>query len=219
MSCRVFLQGKKKKKAAAKAAPAAAAKPAAAAAAASTGGVKVYGTSGKYATGLFNVAKEQKVLKQVQDDLPTLREVFKTEHVRVILLNPTEEQDEQLKVLNELLPTLGLHKVTQEFGTVLFATKALDEMDDIVRDFNKLVDHELKLVHGTVTSAEPLTTQQYEKIVARMQGTLEKGQTLVVSQRVNAQILGGLIVRVGEVEQDLSISTRLDTLEQGLNTM
>jgi len=81
-----------------------------------------------------------------------------------------------------------------------------------------LIAEDRKEVHGVVQSAEPLTDDQFQRICAKMQNLVAKGEKLVVSREVNPKLLGGFKIRIGFLEQDLSVATQIGQFHSALKT-
>lgn len=93
----------------------------------------------------------------------------------------------------------------------LRANGAEDQLDEVIAQF-------VDLVRGTgpreaiVTSAVPLSTEQQNAILQQLRG--KHGAALDVRFEVDEQILGGLIVQVGDKVLDESVRSRLITIQQ-----
>jgi len=98
-------------------------------------------------------------------------------------------------------------------------------IENRLRDFKLLVDYfgrlvaeKLGQIHATVFSVEPLSKTQLQRIENRMSTLLPAGQTLILSSQLNPKLLGGIKVRIGDRELDLSVAAKLRQFEQVFRT-
>jgi len=91
--------------------------------------------------------------------------------------------------------------------------------DEVCSDYDRLVYAELGIVPAEVVSAIPLSKQQSKQIKTKLITLISKGQTVEVTESVDTNILGGLVVRLGDRAQDLSVASRLSQLEIGIRAI
>jgi len=114
---------------------------------------------------------------------------------------------------------IGADKATTELLQKLNVDRKFLELDEIINRYSKLVRSHNKEVVATVTSAEPLTKEQLERIKKNLQPHVAKGYTLTLVEKVNPKIIGGLVIDMENMHQDLSISTAIGQLENRLNEL
>ena len=72
-------------------------------------------------------------------------------------------------------------------------------------------------VAAKVISAESLSAAQVKTLAASMQGYVESGQKLIISQEVDESILGGVKIQIGDRFLDLSVSTKINQINKALS--
>ena len=138
--------------------------------------------------------------------------------VAEFLANPAVNKADRDSVVKVIESTLKLDKTTGNFLSVLAQNNRLTIFKSIYEKFSLLNDAHNGLVEAKVTSAKPLDS----KILKRLQTSISKsalvgeGKTLKLTNNVNPEILGGLVVEVGEQTVDLSVQSKVSKLNQTL---
>jgi F-type H+-transporting ATPase subunit delta len=138
----------------------------------------------------------------VLDKLPTLEEALRT---------PRLTHEERLPILDKafsgkMSPTLlTFMKVVSRHGR-------LDCLRAIARAARKQLDAVRGRVEVRIESAAPLSNPLRERIAARLTQLL--GREVILKTSLNADLLGGLLVRVGDTVYDSSLSARLKRMEE-----
>jgi len=132
-------------------------------------------------------------------------------------LSPTAEKH---AALDELLK---LYKIEYEAGTVSFLKElinisALNKLSQIVDTLND-IEGEDGVVAGSVTSAQPLSDEQYAAALQRLETIAPEGAKLRVKREVDPKLLGGLVLQVGSKALDLSVASHLAKFETTLRSM
>jgi F-type H+-transporting ATPase subunit delta len=167
--------------------------------------------SGRYATALFELARDENQLDGVGQDLTTLRQALtESDDLKRMVKSPLVSRDEAAKVVAALAGTLQLGAVTTKFLGVLAANHRLGVLDAIIRDFRTLSARHRGETTAQVISAHPLDQGQMAALTARLKSMV--GSEVAVDATVDPSILGGLIVRLGSRQIDGSIRTKLNAL-------
>ncbi|KAI8992518.1 OSCP/delta subunit of ATPase [Pilobolus umbonatus] len=179
--------------------------------------VTLYGIDGRYATALYTAAVRQNVLETVEKDLKSLSQlVEKDASLQAFLENPTVNRAEKMEGISALFKKAGKpNQLTQNFFETLAENGRLNQTSKVILSFSELMSahrNELPLV---VTSAKALDKTTLNKIVDSLQkSTLADGKKLLVSNKVKPDILGGLMVEIGDKSIDLTVSTKLAKLNK-----
>lgn len=171
----------------------------------------------RYATALFEIAKEQGAMTKFKEEALAIYDILKDAPEYMDLLShPSVVEAQKLELIREAFSG----KVADEFVGLmeLIIKKSRTEyLTHILFKFIEMAKEEEGLIRGTVTSAMPLTNQQIAQIKANLeQGT---GKTIELDVVVDASLIGGLIVRVGDKVVDGSIKGQMDTLKSELNSL
>jgi F-type H+-transporting ATPase subunit delta len=164
-----------------------------------------------YARSLFEVAQERDVLDDVHDQLGQFADALNdNRELAVFFFSPYFSSEEKKS---------GLHSTVTDadpaFMNFLEALLERHRMPAIFRiraRFERLWDHENKLLPVEVTSSIELDKQTLQSIGDRIGE--QTGQTVQLSSKVDPEILGGIVLRVGNFVLDASIRNRLNQLRK-----
>jgi F-type H+-transporting ATPase subunit delta len=169
-------------------------------------------TAKRYAQALFHLAQEQGKLEpwlaQIKDAEAALAEPT----VATYLNLPRVAPERKLEVLGQLLAEADL-LVRNALG-LLVSRKALGLLPSMVDEYTHLLDESLGRVHAEVTSAVSLSVAQQARLQEILGEMLQK--KVVLEVKVDPEIMGGIVVRVGDQVIDGSVRMRLLGLRQRL---
>jgi len=172
----------------------------------------VSGISGRYATALFELARDAKVLEAVAADLGALGRAMdaSTDLVRVVK-SPVMSRADQGKAMDAVLDRLGAHALTHRFIGLVALNRRLFALPDMARDFLRLLAQHSGEVAGEVVSAQALSDKQLADLKSQLRKAV--GSEVRLNTRVDPGLLGGLIVKVGSRMVDGSLRTKLQNLK------
>jgi F-type H+-transporting ATPase subunit delta len=166
----------------------------------------------RYAKALLNLAKESKVESKVNADMQLIASTITNNNDLMILLNsPVIKASDKLKVLKNLFSTkietvsLGLFDLLQE-------NKRMNMLLSIAKQYSIIYDFLKRVQVAKVTTAVPLTKELETKVMDKIVELT--GNKANLENIVNPSILGGFILRVGDVQYDASISNHLNELRK-----
>ena len=164
-----------------------------------------------YARSLFEVAQEQGKLDDVREQLGEFADALnENQEMQVFFFSPyfsTPEKEDGLdKVVTDAEPIL------QNFLKLLIEKHRMPAVFRVRRTLDQMWQRENKLLPVEITSAIELDKQTVKEIGDRIGE--ETGQKIELSARVEPNILGGLVVRVGNSIIDASIRSRLEQLRR-----
>ena len=164
-----------------------------------------------YARSLFEVAKEHDVLDRVHDELGEFADALDEDRtLQVFLFSPyfssTEKRDGVRKVVS------GADERFVNFLELLAERHRMPALFRIRREFNSMWAEENQLLPVTVTSAVELDEGLVEEIGDRIQE--QTGRKVDLSANVDPEVLGGLMVRVGNMVLDGTVRNRLERLRK-----
>ncbi|KAJ0298929.1 hypothetical protein COL5a_011798 [Colletotrichum fioriniae] len=193
------------------------------AAAAATEAVKppvaVFGLDGTYATALYTAASKTSSLDPTAKALATLDAIFaKDPKLSTILAAPTLTPEDKAAIVAELTKQAGAgsQETVKNFLAALAENNRLGLLPGITQKFAEIMSAARGEVELTVTSA----TQLDNKTLNRLESSIAKssyvgqGKKLKVTNNVNPDIVGGLIVEIGDRTIDLSVSGKIAKLNK-----
>lgn len=181
--------------------------------------IQLFGVDGTYANALYSASAQLSSIEASYEGLTKVSNLIKEDpKVNEFLTNPALSKDDRKTVIDTLSSNLKLDTTVTNFLTVLSENNRLSEFGAIYKNFGLLFDAYKGVVEATITSSKPLDS----KILKRLQTAIQKssfvgdGKTLKVSNPVNPDILGGLIVEVGDKTVDLSVVSKVAKLNQAI---
>jgi F-type H+-transporting ATPase subunit delta len=175
-----------------------------------SGGIQA-SLSGRYATALFELARDKKAIDGVGASLASLKKaIVESSDLRALTTNPLVTREASAKGVAALAKAMKLDKLTTNFLGVLAGNRRLAELGSVIAAFESLASAYRGEVTADVTSAHKLDAAQVKKLKTQLKTKV--GRDVAVNLTVDPQILGGLIVKIGSQMIDSSIKTRLNTL-------
>ncbi|KAG9230657.1 ATP synthase delta subunit-domain-containing protein [Amylocarpus encephaloides] len=177
--------------------------------------VALYGLDGTYASALYTAAVKSSSLDSTAKALQALHEVYnKDAKLATIMLAPTLSTEDKTSIIGELQKhTGGADKegTVKNFLEALAENNRLGLLKGVCEKFGKLMGAARGEVELTIVSASQLdnkTLSRLETAVSKSQ-YVGQGKKLTVTNKVNPDILGGLVVEIGDRTIDLSVSAKI----------
>lgn len=171
----------------------------------------VSGIAGRYATALFELARESGELDRVAGDLARLGAALdESADLTRLVRNPVFGREVQGRAMAAVADGLGLGPTVANFIGVVAQNRRLFALRDMARGFAQLLAEHRGEVVARVASAHPLDEAQVAAIRAELAAGLKNEVTVETS--VDPELLGGLVVRVGSRMIDSSIRTKLQNM-------
>jgi len=175
----------------------------------------VSGVSGRYATALFELARDDKSIDAVRDDLNKFEAMLdESADLKRLVRSPVFAADAQSKALSAVLDKAGISGISANFLKVLTANRRLFAVADVIRAFRALVAKFKGEASADVTVAEPLSGKNLDALKAALQAISGKDVTLNV--KVDPSIIGGLVVKLGSRMVDSSLRTKLNSIKHAM---
>ncbi len=164
-----------------------------------------------YARSLFEVASEQGKLESVKQQLDEFAQALnENRQLAVFFFSPYFSAEEKKSGLHRTVE--GAEPVFMNFLEALIERHRMPVIFRIRTDFELLYDKTNKLLPVQVTSAVELDPETIESLGRRIGE--QTGNEISLSSNVDPDILGGIVLRVGNFIMDASIRTRLEQLRR-----
>jgi ATP synthase F1 delta subunit len=166
-----------------------------------------------YAEALFDVARDKGKLDAIRDELGRFVDALDgSRDLRVFFFSPYFSSAE--KVVGLKRAVLGADAELLNFLELLIEKQRTPEVFRVRRHFEELWKEENRRIDVTVTSAIELDPA----VVAKVGEEIERqtGQKVDLSSRVDGEILGGIVLQVGNKVLDASIRARLEKLRKSV---
>jgi len=167
-----------------------------------------------YAQSLLELATEQHQAEPVGQEMQQLGLIIEQNPgFREILANPSIGVQEREQLLERIFRNNVSPLVFNTLG-VMNQHGRLGLLDQLVGGYGELLDEQLGKVEVDLTVAQPLTAEQ--TATARQRISQALGRDAVVHQYVNADIIGGMVLRVGDTLIDTSVRYQLSAMKDQL---
>jgi len=181
--------------------------------------LKLYSSAGRYASALYVSAAKKGKLIDVEEDLEYIRDAYKTlPRLNQYLNDPTIPKSEKTKGILSILDELKCNEVTKSFFGVLTENGRANETEKIIECMDALMREARGEILAVVTSAEPFTDKERQQVQTRLEEAVPKGGKLTVNYDVDASLVAGFIIELGDRYIDMSLSNRIKKLEASVKT-
>lgn len=166
----------------------------------------------RYAKSILDLAREKGQMETVDKDFELIISVCESnpDFMRM-LKSPLIYPDKKQKILNLIFGN-SFSPITQHLIEIIVRKKREVYLYDIAYAFQGLYDIEQGIIRGSLTSAKPLTKSQRDKVKSIVEKDLKT--QFIVEEKVDPELIGGFVLKVGDNLYDGSISTRLRKLSQ-----
>jgi F-type H+-transporting ATPase subunit delta len=173
------------------------------------------GLAGRYATAVFDLARDGNALDAVEKDLLALRTMIgRSADLTRVIRSPAFSKDEQAKALKAIFAQMGAARLTTQFVLLVASKRRLFILPDIIRAFERMVARQRGEVQAHVTSARGLSDAEIGELKAVLKSRL--GREPRLEAKVDPTLLGGLVVKVGSRMIDSSLRTKLNGLRSAM---
>jgi F-type H+-transporting ATPase subunit delta len=175
-----------------------------------SGGIQA-SLAGRYATALFQLARDERKLDAVGTSLGGLRAALAaSKELQKLTASPLVSREDALKAVRATAEAMKLDPITANFLGVMAQNRRLSQLGSVIRFFNLLAAAHRGETTAEVTSARPLDDGQVAALRDNLKARL--GRDVAVDLSVDPAILGGLVVKIGSQMIDGSIRTKLNNL-------
>ncbi len=175
----------------------------------------VSGVAGRYATALFELARDERTVDVVKSDLDRFDAmVAQSTDLGRLVRSPVFSAEEQLKALSAILDAAQLTGTAAKFLKVLAVNRRLFVVSDVIKTFGVLVAAFKGEATADVTVAEPLSDKNLDALKTALKSVT--GREVSLNVRIDPAIIGGLIVKVGSRMVNSSLRTKLNSIKNAM---
>jgi F-type H+-transporting ATPase subunit delta len=175
----------------------------------------VSGMAGRYATALFELALEAGAIDAVESDLQRFQALLaESEDLTQLVRSPVFSAHEQLQALTAVLDRDNIGGIAANFLKLVAANRRLFAVREMIGDFAKLAARHRGEVTATLTVAEAVSTEHLDDIRNTLAAVT--GKNVKIDVKIDASIIGGLVVKLGSRMIDTSLRTKLNALRQAM---
>ncbi len=172
-------------------------------------GTLVSGVAGRYASALFELARDNRAVDQVARDLDAFdRLIQDSADLRRLIRSPVFSAEEQEKAVGALLTRAGSTGLAANFIRLVASKRRLFALPDMIRSFRARVAEHKGIVPVEVRLAEQPSARVLGDIKSALRD-VAKGE-VDLDVRIDPSLIGGIVVRMGSRMVDASLRTRLN---------
>ncbi len=171
--------------------------------------------AGRYATALFELARESNAIDAVKADLERLDAlVAESADLTRLVRSPVFSAEEQLQALSAVLERAGIGGLAGKFLKLVTTNRRLFAVRDMVKAYRELVAAFKGEATAEVTVAENLKDEH----LAALRSALKEvsGKDVDLDIKVDPAIIGGLVVKLGSRMVDSSLRTKLNAIKYAM---
>jgi F-type H+-transporting ATPase subunit delta len=166
-----------------------------------------------YARALFEAAQEQGRLEPVRDELAQIVKLeTEVPALRELLRNPQLDPRARAAALEDLFSEGD--ELLRNFLLVLADKNRSGQLEEIAREFERLVAEEEGVINADLTTAVELSDDEAAKLLKQIEDA--SGRKVEATRRVDPGLIGGIVLQVGSHLLDASVRGRLERLRRTL---
>jgi F-type H+-transporting ATPase subunit delta len=171
--------------------------------------------AGRYATALFELARDNNAVDPVKADLERFDAlVAESADLERLVRSPVYGADEQAKAVGPVLDRMGIGGIAANFVKLVTANRRLFAVREMIKAYRALVARHKGEVTAQVTVAETLSDSHRGAIQDALNSVTGKHVGLDV--KVDPAIIGGLVVKLGSRMVDSSLRTKLNSIKHAM---
>jgi F-type H+-transporting ATPase subunit delta len=172
--------------------------------------------AGRYATALFELARDERAVDAVKTDLDAFDALLSDSPDLVRLVrSPVFGADEQGRALSAVLDKAGIKGFAANFLRLVASNRRLFAVRDMIRAFRTLVAKHKGEVTAEVTVAERLSDTHLDALKSALK-SVTGGKAVDLNVKVDPAIIGGITVKLGSRMVDSSLRTKLNSIKHAM---
>ncbi len=169
----------------------------------------------RYATALFDLARESTAIDAVRADLDRFDAmVAESADLTRLVRSPVFSAEEQLAALTRVLDTAGIRGLAAQFLKMVTSNRRLFAVRDMIRGYRELVADFKGEATADVTVAEALKGDHLDALRSALKAV--SGKDVDLNIKVDPSIIGGLVVKLGSRMVDSSLRTKLNAIRHAM---
>ena len=173
------------------------------------------GIAARYATAVFELAKETNSLPAAESDLDALQAALtESGDFADLIGSPIYSRAQQTDAIAAIAAKMELSATMSNALSLMASKRRLFVLPQLIAALRAMIAEEKGEVTADVTAAKALTKAQQEKLAAALKASV--GKDVIINATVDDSLIGGLVVKVGSKMVDTSIRSKLAALQ---NTM
>ncbi|HKI88241.1 MAG TPA: ATP synthase F1 subunit delta [Draconibacterium sp.] len=168
----------------------------------------------RYAKAFFTLAKEKKLLSPLKKDIELIADICQHSTDFILLLeSPVVKTSKKITLITSVFSG-KLNSLTLDFLHLITKNKRESHIPGICHNFLGLTRKDQNIKSAVLTTATEINTETIKKIEILMGKELDA--KIELSSKINPEIIGGLVLRLDDIQYDASIATQLKKIKQKL---
>ena len=173
------------------------------------------GIAARYATAVFELAKEEGKIAEIEADLSALSAAMtESADFSALISSPIYSRDAQGAAISAIAAKMGVSATMANTLSLMASKRRLFVLPQLVQSLRNMIAEDKGEVTADVVSAKALTKAQSEKLAQSLKATT--GKDVTINATVDEALIGGLIVKVGSKMIDTSIRSKLNSLQNAM---
>ncbi len=173
------------------------------------------GIAARYATALFELAKDEKALAALETDTDALDAALDASaDLRDVIASPIYSREDQAAAIGGVAKAMGLSALMSNTLALMAQKRRLFVLPQLVQGLRAKIATEKGEVTADVASAVALTQAQAKALAATIKAQV--GKDVKLKATVDESLIGGLVVKVGSLMIDTSIRAKLASLQNAM---
>ena len=173
------------------------------------------GIAARYATAVYDLAKDDGAVPALEADLDTLSAALDdSADLQALIHSPIYSREEQRAAITAVAQKAGLSALMTNTLALMADKRRLFVVPALIASLRAIIADAKGEVTAEVTSAKALTKTQSDKLAKTLKERL--GKDVAITASVDESLIGGLIVKVGSKMIDTSIRSRLASLQNAM---
>lgn len=172
--------------------------------------IQVFGLEGRYATALYSAASKTKQLDAVEKELVNLQNSFKTDtRFSDFVLNPTLKRQVKIDAVKQIASKIQLSPPSTNLLGLLAENGRLRNLNGVINSFKVIMAAHRGDLPCEVITAKPLDDALKQELQTALKAFTKKGENIQLELKVDPNIIGGMIVSIGDKYVDMSIASKI----------
>lgn len=170
----------------------------------------------RYAKALIDLAIERNELEAIKADMNLFTDTLKgSSELQAVLKNPIVPQDKKAGILKDLFAS-KVNAATQSFFNIMVSKSRAGVLYETGKEFIRQYNDNKGIITATVVSATAITADAEAKMIEAV--VAATGKQVVLVKKVDADLIGGFVLTVGDKQFDTSIAKSLVLLKKEFNS-
>jgi F-type H+-transporting ATPase subunit delta len=173
------------------------------------------GIATRYATALFELAKESGALTALESDIAGLGDAMAaSDDLRAMIASPVVSRDDQSNAIAAIGVKLGVSELMANTLALMAGKRRLFVLPQLLANLADQIAAEKGEVTAEVSAARALTAAQSKKLAETLK--VRVGKTVKLKTTVDESLIGGLVVKLGSTMIDTSVKAKLAALQNAM---